>query len=164
MEDTLERTIENRVAELGFEFVELERVGSRSRPILRVRIDRPDAEPGRGITIAECASVSRALEAFLDTDPAVGERYVLEVSSPGIERPLLRTRDYARFAGRPVALSGHEPLEGKNRRLEGMLEGIAGEGEEERILLRLADGQLREVPRSRVARAHLVFRWPGNDA
>ena len=164
MEDTIAQVIENRVAELGFEFVELERAGSRSRPILRVRIDRPDAEPGRGITIDECASVSRALEEFLDTDPAVAERYVLEVSSPGIERPLVRRRDYERFAGREIALSGRAPLYGRTRRLEGKLEGIAGEGEQERILVRLADGQIQEIRRANVTRAHLLFKWPGNDA
>ncbi|MGH7502782.1 MAG: ribosome maturation factor RimP [Longimicrobiales bacterium] len=160
MDDSLERIIEHRVAELGFEFVELERAGSRHRPILRLRIDLPDAEPGHGITIDECAIVSRAIEAFLDSDPAVAERYVLEVSSPGIERPLVRRRDYERYAGRAIAVSGHDLLEGNHRRLEGTLEGIAGEGEEERILLRMADGIVHEVPRSRVTRAHLVFRWP----
>lgn len=164
MEDAIEQVIENRVAELGFEFVELERAGSRTRPILRVRIDRPDAEPGRGITIDECATVSRALEAFLDADPAVAERYVLEVSSPGIERPLVRRRDFERFAGRDIALSGHEPLDGRNRRLEGKLEGIAGEGDEERIRVRLENGQVKELPRASIKRAHLVFRWPANDA
>jgi ribosome maturation factor RimP len=163
MEHTLEHVIEDRVTELGFEFVELERAGSRTRPILRVRIDHPGAEPGHGITFGECAAVSRSLEEFLDADPAVAERYVLEVSSPGIERPLVRKGDFERFAGREIAVSGREPLVGKHRRLEGTLEGIAGEGNEERILVRLADGRVLEVPRSIVKRVHLLFRWPGND-
>ena len=162
MEDSLERTIEERVTDLGFEFVELERAGSRSRPILRVRIDRPNAGPGHGVTLEDCARVSRALEEFLDAAPDLAERYVLEVSSPGIERPLKRNEDFQRFAGRDIAVLGHEPIAGNSRRLEGTLEGLAGEAPDERIVVRTAKGVV-EVPRNRVTRVHLLFRWPADD-
>lgn len=158
--DALEQALERRIEELGFELVEVERAGSKSRPVLRVRVDRPDSEPGHGITIDECARVSRAVEPLLDE--RFGSAYVVEVSSPGIERPLVRERDFHRFAGREVALKGYGPLAERSRRLEGVLLGLVGAGEGARIRLRLADDEVVEVPRADVARAHLVFRWEGD--
>jgi ribosome maturation factor RimP len=160
-DDALVRSIEERVETLGFEFVELERAGSRSRPVLRIRIDRPDSTPGHGVTIEDCGRVSRELESFLDSDERVGERYVLEVSSPGIERPLVRPRDYQRFAGQPVAVVGHGTLVGRARRVEGELLGIDDTEKDEMVTLRLDDGSEIGIPRREIARAHLIFRWPG---
>lgn len=157
--DELERELEARIEALGFEFVELERTGSRARPILRVRIDRPASAPGKGVTLEDCARVTRALEPYLDGRADLGGRYVLEVSSPGVERPLVRARDFERFAGREVALKGHGVLAGRGRRLEGVLLGLVADGGEERIRLRLEDGEVVEIPRKEVARAQLVFRW-----
>jgi ribosome maturation factor RimP len=159
-DEILEAELEKRVAALGYEFVELERAGSKARPILRVRIDVPDSGPGRGVSIEDCTRVSRALEPYLDETPEVSERYVLEVSSPGLERPLVRRRDFERFAGREIVVKGRAGLAGrKEKRLEGELGGVSGEGEQERITLRLADGSSVEIPRAEIARAHLVFRW-----
>ncbi len=155
----LENELGARIEELGYEFVELERTGTRTRPILRVRIDRPDSEPGQGVTLEDCARVTRELEPMLDARPDLGGRYVLEVSSPGVERPLVRARDYERFAGREVVLKGHGVLADRSKRLQGELLGLTGEDGEERIRLRLEDGEEVEVPRKDVARAHLVFRW-----
>jgi ribosome maturation factor RimP len=91
--DEIERELEGRVEGLGYELVELRWGGSGRRPLLKLRIDRPDSAPGRGVTVEECASVSRALEPWLDGHEELSERYVLEVSSPGVERPLVRARD-----------------------------------------------------------------------
>lgn len=157
--DAIEREIESRVEAMGFEFVELERAGSRSRPILRVRIDLPDSEPGRGVTLDDCARVSRALEEYLDAQAELGGRYVVEVSSPGIERPLIRPRDFERFKGREIAVKGYDVIAGRSRRLEGELLGRFEDQEGEWIRLRLPDGEVVDVPREQIARAHLVFRW-----
>lgn len=157
--DTLEQELEARVEALGYEFVELERTGTRGRPILRIRIDRPDSAPGQGVTLEDCARVTRALEEWLDAIPEWGGRYVLEVSSPGVERPLVRSRDYERFAGREVALKGFGPLAGRGRRLDGELLGLTEADGEERVRLRLKDGEVVEIPRNEVARAHLIYRW-----
>jgi len=154
--DSLERELEARLEAIGFELVELERAGSRTRPVLRLRIDV--AEGDRGVTLDDCARVSRALEPYLDAREDLPERYVLEVSSPGVERPLVRARDFERFAGEEVALTGYGPLAGRGRRLTGKLLGLVTDGEE-RIRLRLEDGEEIEVPRAEVARANLVFRW-----
>lgn len=155
----LERAIEQHVDDLGFELVEMERAGSARRPILRLRVDRPDSAPGEGVTLEDCGRISRALEAVLDERPDLADSYVLEVSSPGVERPLRRRRDWDRFSGQEVALQGKTPLAGRARRLEGTLLGAEGEEGTERIRLRLPDGEEVEVPRSEVDRAHLVYRW-----
>ena len=159
----LDRELERRVEELGYELVELERAGSKHRPILRLRIDRAepqDAEaPEAAVTVEDCTRVSRALEAFLDADAGLAPKYVLEVSSPGVERPLVRPRDFERFAGKEVALMGKEPLAGRARRLEGVLLGIDGEGGESVIRLRLEKGEEITIPRAEVTRANLLFRW-----
>lgn len=159
MADELEREIERRVEAIGYELVELERAGSRARPILRARIDRPGAGPRGGVTVDDCARVSRALEEWLDTEAAIADRYVLEVSSPGVERPLVRPADFTRFAGREVAVKTSSPLPDGSKRVEGELVGLDTAGGEERVRLRLTDGSLIDIPRSDVARAHLIFRW-----
>ena len=89
----------------------------------------------------------------------LGGRYVLEVSSPGIERPLVRRRDFERFAGEEIAIRGRAPLAGRGRRLEGELLGVVDEAGEERIRLRLPDGAVVDITRADITRAHLVFRW-----
>lgn len=159
MAEQLERQIEERVAELGYELVELERAGSKARPILRVRLDKPGSEPGAGVTIDECAQVSRALEAYLDSAEDIAERYVLEVSSPGVERPLVRAADFTRFAGSEIALKLAQPLASGAKRVEGELVGLETVGSEERIRLQLADGSTLDIPRADVTRANLIFRW-----
>lgn len=157
MPDGIARDLEVRIEELGFELVELEQVGSKQRPILRIRIDRPDSTPGNGVTVEECARVSRALEEHLDQREGVAPTYTLEVSSPGVDRPLTRPRDFERFAGQEIAVAGKAPLAGRARRLEGVLVGMAGEGDG--IVLRLPDGAEVEIPRAEITRAHLVYRW-----
>lgn len=159
MSDSLDQVVGARVESLGYELVELERGGSRSRPVLRVRIDTPDSESGHGVTLADCTRVSRSLEEVLDGRPDVGERYVLEVSSPGLERPLVRRRDYERFAGREVSVKGTGPLVGESRRLEGVLLGLGESAGGEVVRLRLAGGDEVALPLDRIARAQLIFRW-----
>ncbi|TVP57644.1 MAG: ribosome maturation factor RimP [Gemmatimonadales bacterium] len=159
--------LEQRVAQLSLELVEVEWAGSRDRPIIRLRVDRPDSKPGDGVTVRDCVRVSRELEPWLDEHPALAERYTLEVSSPGVERPLNRERDFRRFAGEEVVLKLKRPPEGKpSARLEAELEGVE-EGSEEsgrfRVRIRLADGERLVLPRDEIERAHLLFRWDDKD-
>jgi ribosome maturation factor RimP len=149
--------IERTVEEMGFELVELEVAGHRARPILRVYLDRPDSVPGTpGVSLDDCTAVSRALEPMLDAREDLSDRYVLEVSSPGVERPLTRPRDWTRFAGQEVSVRGKGPLAGKARRLDGELLGLS-DGDE--VGLRLAGGEEVRFPLAEVEKAHLVFRW-----
>ena len=158
-EQSLEQALEERTEALGFELVELERTGSRNRPVLRVRVDRPDSRPGDGVGLEDCARISRALEAYLDELESMPSNYVLEVSSPGVERPLVKRRDFERFRGHEVVIKGYAPLLERGKRLEGELLGIEDGPNGEHIRLRLEDGEEVEVDRSDVARAHLAFRW-----
>lgn len=159
-ERTLEQELEARLETLGFELVELEQSGSKARPILRLRIDRPDTEVGGpGVTLEDCSMVSRSLEPYLDAREDLSDRYVLEVSSPGVERPLVRRHDFERFAGQEVVVQGKTPLAGRARRLEGTLIGLAGGEGADRVVLRLVGGEELEIPREEITRANLIYRW-----
>ncbi len=155
----IEEELEERVEALGFELVEIQWAGSRHRPIFRVRIDRPDSEPGEGVEIDECAKVSRGLEPWLDEHDDVPARYMLEVSSPGVDRPLHKDRDFRRFAGEQVAIRGHDILAERARRLEGELLGLDEEKGESVVRIRLPDGDEVGIPRTEIAGANLVFTW-----
>ncbi|MEX2583068.1 MAG: ribosome maturation factor RimP [Gemmatimonadota bacterium] len=161
MIDPLQGEIDEQVERLGFEVVDLERAGSRARPILRLRIDRLDAGSDEGVTLEDCTRVSRALEATLDERSDLPPRYVLEVSSPGVERPLVRTRDFQRFVGREIAVHSRKEILPGAKRVEGELLGLE-EGEEgERILLRSTRGDEVAIPRADTTKVHLVYRWGG---
>lgn len=82
-------------ADNGVEFVGLEVAGSKRSPVFRAFIDKPD-----GVTVENCADVSRAMETVLDDEDVVPTKYVLEVSSPGLERGLFKIEDYERFTGK----------------------------------------------------------------
>lgn len=150
--------LEERLASLGYDLVQLERAGSPGRTVVRLRVEHSSLD--RSVSAADCAAVSRGLEPWLDAQPQMQGRYVLEVSSPGIERPLTRTQDFQRFRGRRVAVRGREVLCGRAIRLEGELLGAGSpEGGAGSILLRLRDGAEVEVPRSKVKDARLVHDW-----
>jgi ribosome maturation factor RimP len=157
----VEAELEERVGRLGFELVDAVWAGTAGRPILRIRIDVPEERAGGGgVSVQDCAVVSRALEAWLDGLPAMPERYVLEVSSPGVERPLTRARDWTRFAGQQVAVKGTEVLAGRARRLEGELLGLVKDEEgRELVRLRLQSGDEVEIPKREIESGHIVFRW-----
>ena len=102
--------------------------------------------------------MSRALESWLDEHDDVPERYVLEVSSPGIERPLTRLQDWERFAGEPVVVQGFGVLAERSSRLEAELLGLAADPEPT-VRLRLKDGSEVGVPLTDIKGAHLLFKW-----
>ena len=149
----LAEELERRTEDLGFEFVDLEVAGNRARPVLRLRIDRPDSEPGRGVTLDECTHVSRALQRYLDELPDLSDTYVLEVSSPGVERPLTRRRDFERFVGKEVKMKA------QGKHWEGTLLGVGDAEGEEQVRIRLADGSEVELPLAEVQGANLIHRW-----
>lgn len=150
--------LETRLSGLGYELVQLDWAGSPVRPIIRLRVEREALD--RPVSLDDCATVSRGIEAWLDEDAGVSERYVLEVSSPGLERPLTRDRDFRRFRGRRIAVTGTLTLHGQSSHLEGELLGLGGgDCGTESIRLRLTGGNEVEVPRSSVAAARLVHDW-----
>src|SRR2546422_537843 len=105
LSDSLVEQFRVRLAALGLELADLRIGGTPNRPLAQVRIEWPPADPGtpeRRVTVEDCARASRALEAWLDAGGPLGARYVLEVSSPGLERPLRWHRHWVRFVGREV--------------------------------------------------------------
>lgn len=150
-----------RLETLGFELVEAGWAGSARKPILRIRMDLPDSLPGEGgVSVDQCAQVSRALEPWLDSHPDIPERYVLEVSSPGVERPLTKPRDWQRFAGQGAVVKATGLPEGMGNRIEGEILGLdEGEGEEPKAALLLPSGERVVVPLKRIRKAHLIYRW-----
>lgn len=121
------REIAGRVAApLGLEVVEVELRGGGKGRMLRITIDRIVEQPivGQGVTHGDCEAVSRQVSAILDVeDPVPGGSYTLEVSSPGLDRKLVRPDDYQRFVGSRVKLTTREAIAG-NRHFEGRLEGF----------------------------------------
>ena len=149
--DDLIEPVRQHLAELGFELVDLRRSGSPQRPSLQLRIDLPDSTPGHGVTADDCARVSRSLERFLEARGSVGSRYVLQVSSPGIDRPVRWPEHWRRFVGRRVRLRG--PMPGHP---EAEILGVPDEGH---VRLRLADGSERVVALVEIREATLVVEW-----
>ncbi|HET9453666.1 MAG TPA: hypothetical protein VFO66_05195 [Gemmatimonadaceae bacterium] len=149
MNETLEAVVNAEVDAAGFDLVELRRAGSKARPLIEVRIDRRDGKP---VSVDDCATVSRQLEARLDDSGLVAERYVLQVSSPG-DRPLRSADDWRRFAGRWVSVLAPE----HGGRFEGKVVAVEGAAGEESALLNV-DGKERQVPLAAVKEARLAFR------
>ncbi len=143
---------------MGFEVVVLERAGGRNRPLLRIRIDRAD---GSSVTVEDCAVVARGLRELLEVGGDDAARWVLEVSSPGVERPLVRASDYVRFAGQRVRLRGFGLLAKRGKQLEGRLLGLV-DGTPEVLALDI-EGDRVEIPLQAVAAARLMYEWDGKD-
>jgi ribosome maturation factor RimP len=161
--DALNRALEAEVEALGFEVVEIDLGGSKQRPLLRLRIDRPDSEPGKGVTVEDCTRVNRAVEHFLDTRGDLGERYALEVSSPGLERPLVKRNDWVRFSGKEVAVKARKPIGEHGKRVEGVLLGLADAANANTARVELPSKEVVDIPLDDVVRAHLIFRWGDNN-
>lgn len=152
MNETLETVVNTELDSLDLELVELQQRGTRSRPVLDVRIDRRDGEK---ITVDDCARASRALEARLDGGALVAERYVLEVSSPGVERAIRTVSQWRRFLGRKANVSS-AALGG---RAEVEIVAIEGDMSEEVAVLRDAKGAEHRLPLGEITDARLAFHW-----
>lgn len=151
MPASIEPIVAQQVAALGLELFSCTVRGSRQRPVLDVRIDHPD---GRKVTVGDCAAASRAIERALDEAKVAGDAYVLEVSSPGMERPLRHAADWRRFVGRLASVNS-PALSG---RVEGEIVAVEGDEGAEVGVLRDAKGEHR-VPLADVKDARLAFHW-----
>ena len=117
----IERLIAPSLSVMGYEIVRV-LLGGDKRVKLQLMIERTD---GAGITVDDCAAASRATEAILDVEDPIKGAYVLEVSSPGIDRPLTRLADFERFAGFDAKVETRMPVDGR-RRFSGRLLGLDG--------------------------------------
>jgi ribosome maturation factor RimP len=143
--------IAQRVAESeGIEIVEVEVKGGGNQRFVRISIDKPD-----GVTHADCELISQQVGTILDVEDVLpGGRYTLEVSSPGVERKLLRPQDYERFRGKKAKVTLREELEGR-RTWEGILAGLDGGV----AGLEVEPGKTLRFPLDQVHKANLKFEW-----
>ncbi len=131
----------------GLEFVHAELVGTKNNLVVRVFLDKPE-----GITLDECGAASRDIEGALDVLDLIPSSYVLEVSSPGLERQLYSRDDYVRFAGQNVRLKTDIEFEAK-KAFKGKLEAVEGNSA---VIIDGSAGRL-EIPIANIVRANLVF-------
>jgi len=155
MNEALQDIVVAELEPLGLELFELRSGGSKSRPVLDVRVERKD---GEAVTVGDCARASRAIEARLDETSTIGTRYALEVSSPGIERPLRNASDWRRFVGRDAVVTA-EGEEGALSTTEVRIAGIEGDPGQETVVVEDAKGVARRVPLAAVKKARLAFNW-----
>ena len=148
----LENLIAPTLAPMGYELVRVH-VSGGSRTILQVMAERAD---GKNMTLDDCETISRALSDKLDAEDPIAAAYTLEVSSPGIDRPLVRAADYKRFAGHIAKVETRVPVEGR-RRFSGIIAGAT----DSHIRLALEEGGAEgaaaevEIPLADIAKAKL---------
>lgn len=135
----------------GYELLETEYVMDRGRPVLRLYIDTiPPSSPERGVTVEDCTHVSRMVSDVLDVEDVVPGNYNLEVSSPGIYRPLTKGEHFERALGERIKVKTYEKLDGR-RQFTGTLQSR----QEDRLVVQLDDGKTCEIPLQAVAKANL---------
>ena len=141
----------------GLELFELVLRRERSGWVLRVVIERPDCnKPGGGVTVDLCADISRELSAALDVADPISHPYALEVSSPGLDRPLRDETDFARFAGQRAKVVLANSLSDGQHVVRGVLGGVHSHSV--RIQREAEEGPL-EIPLQDIKAANLVFEF-----
>jgi len=128
--------------------------------VLRIQLDRPgpSASAADSVSVEDCAKVSRDLSAMLDVEDLVPAAYTLEVSSPGLDRPLRHAEDYRRFSGRHAKIVMREPVDGQ-RFLRGLLAGVDATTAGEAVLIDGEDGRRHRVPLDVIRRANLEVEF-----
>ncbi|MFI0395715.1 ribosome maturation factor RimP [Paracoccus jiaweipingae] len=118
------------IEDMGYELVRVRLQGGRTS-LLQIMADRPEG----GINVDDCAEISTMVSATLDVEDPIEEAYTLEVSSPGIDRPLTRLKDFATFEGYEARLETTQPIDGR-KRFKGVLAGVEGD----EVLLNIQEG------------------------
>ncbi|MDT8345102.1 MAG: ribosome maturation factor RimP [Thermohalobaculum sp.] len=130
MDERLARIVEPTVVAMGFELVRLRFMGGK-RKTLQIMAERPDGT----MEVEDCAQLSRAISALLDVEDPISDAYALEVSSPGIDRPLTRLQDFSRWDGYEARLETDEMIDGR-KRFRGVLAGVEGD----EVLIEVEEG------------------------
>jgi ribosome maturation factor RimP len=151
------RAIAERVATgYGLEIFEVQFRREAPGMVLRVQIDRPGSASTEedSVSVHDCANVSRELSALFDVEDVVPTAYTLEVSSPGLDRPLRRPDDYRRFAGRLAKVVMRERVDGQGF-FRGRIAGVEGQD----VLIDADDGRTHRVPLDAITRANLEVEF-----
>ena len=136
------------IVDLGYELVRVAVMG-RDRPTVQIMAERAD---GAAMAVEDCEAISRAVGAVLDVEDPIQGNWTLEVSSPGIDRPLTRVKDWNRFTGHQARLEMDVPVDGRKR-----FAGIILGADAIHACLRLDDGAEVKLPREHMRRARLVL-------
>lgn len=148
LDNHLQSLFEPLVSGLGYELVGVERLSQgKSGLLIRVYIDIPE-----GIVISDCERVSHQIDGFLDVENPIAGQYTLEVSSPGIERPLFTLEHFQRYVGHKVALRLLQPLENNRRNFKGRLDAVNND-----ILVFVVDDKVYHLPYKQVEKAHILY-------
>jgi len=145
--DSIAALISPALEEMGYGVVRIAFTGGR-RPTLQIMAERAD---GAAMTVDDCAEISRNVSALLDVSDPIPVAYALEVSSPGIDRPLVRLADYERFIGFEAKLETSQLFDGR-KRFRGKILGVADDS----VRLALPEGEVT-LPLSAIARSKLVL-------
>ncbi len=144
----VEELIAPMIEDMGYDIVRVQLGGGDRRRVLQIMAERRD---GEAMTVEDCADISRGAAAILDVEDPITEAYELEVSSPGLDRPLTRLSDFARFAGFEAKVETSMPRDGR-RRFSGRLLGVEG------VSVKLTvDGEDVVLPFEDIAKAKLVL-------
>jgi ribosome maturation factor RimP len=139
---------------MGLELVDIEFKKVGRGYLLQIFIDKPG-----GVTLDDCAEVSRELSVQLDVEDCIASRYTLEVSSPGIDRPLKKEQDFVRYTGRLAVVKTSELLKDEKgsprKTFLGTIEGV----DDGVVVIRLKEGPLARIPWDKIAKAHLEFEF-----
>ena len=146
---SIARLIEPEVKRLGYGLVRVAMIGGNSDPTLQVMAERPDT---RQLDLSDCEKLSRGLSDLLDRDDPIDGSYRLEVSSPGIDRPLTRLDDYSDWAGFDARISLKEPR-GERKQFSGTLGGLDGQN----VKLTDKSGQAHVLPYDEISSAKLIL-------
>ena len=143
--------IEASVEDLGFDIVRVQIMG-KDQVVVQIMAEHKDGPGGaQGMTVDDCATISRAVSALLEVDDPISGAYTLEVSSPGLDRPLVRLGDFERFQGLEAKIEITQPLDGR-RRFRGRLLGVDGD-----IVRILVDGTEVDLPHPDIHKAKLLM-------
>jgi len=142
------RLVEPVLQGMGYELVRVHYGSGSRRPTLQIMAERLDRQP---MTVDDCAEISRNLSAILDVEDPLDDAYLLEVSSPGIDRPLVRPQDYERFAGFEARVELTRPIEGRRR-----FRGRIGELADGTVRIIESAGEYR-LPLEQIDKAKLVM-------
>lgn len=148
VKDIVAEELEGFLEDNGYELYNVEFVKEGRDWLLRVYIDLPD--PDEYVGTEDCEKVSRYLSQVLDEKDPIAQNYFLEVSSPGLDRQLLKDEDFTRYAGRPVEISLYSAIEGR-KKFEGTLKGLEGD----EIVIE-DDGKELRLPRDKAAKTKLA--------
>jgi ribosome maturation factor RimP len=140
--------VEPMIDELGYELVDVDFLTDRGRKVLRIYVDGEG-----GITLDECAKVSREVGSLIDVEDLFPDQYVLEVSSPGLDRPLKEKKDFTAAVGRKVKVKMRKPVEGR-RNFTGMLKRF----DDDVITLQVENGNV-DLPVAGIERANILYQF-----